>query len=81
MTALTDRLNALVSVKTDNELWDQHTRWMAEYGFDRLIYGYTRYRTSSSLGDPQDWVILTNHQPEYMAVSYTHLTLPTILRV
>lgn len=66
MTALTDRLNALISVKTDDELWDLHTRWMAEYGFDRLIYGYTRYRTSSSLGDPQDWVILTNHDPEYM---------------
>lgn len=66
MTALTDRLNTLISVKTDDELWDHHTRWMAEYGFDRLIYGYTRYRTSSSLGDPQDWVILTNHAPDYM---------------
>lgn len=66
MTLLTDRLNSLISVRTDVELWDHHTRWMNEYGFDRLIYGYTRYRTSSSLGDPQDWVILTNHHPEYM---------------
>jgi len=66
MSQLTDRLNALVSVKTDDELWDMHTRWMAEYGFDRLIYGYTRYRTSSSVGDPQDWVILTNHASDYM---------------
>ena len=36
------------------ELWDAHTAKMAEYGFDRLIYGFTRYRTSSSLGDPED---------------------------
>lgn len=63
---LAERLNTLINVQSDGELWDYHTRWMAEYGFDRLIYGYTRYRTSSSLGDPQDWVILTNHDPEYM---------------
>ena len=36
-----------------------------EYGFDRLIYGFTRYRTSTSLGDPEDFVILTNHSREY----------------
>ncbi len=46
-------------------LWDAHTQKMAEYGFDRLIYGFTRYRTSNSLGDPEDFVILTNHSPEY----------------
>jgi LuxR family transcriptional regulator len=63
---LSERLNRLINVQSDGELWDLHTRWMAEFGFDRLIYGYTRYRTSSSLGDPQDWIILTNHQPEYM---------------
>lgn len=63
---LVERLSVLTSVQSDVELWDYHTQWMAEYGFDRLIYGYTRYRTSSSLGDPQDWVILTNHEPEYM---------------
>ena len=45
-----------------------HTSRMADYGFDRLIFGYTRYRTDRSLGDPQDWVILTNQTPEYMKV-------------
>lgn len=48
------------------ELWSAHTEKMAEYGFDRLIYGFTRYRTETSLGDPEDFVILTNHDPEYV---------------
>lgn len=51
--------------KTIEELWDAHLVKMAEYGFDRLLYGFTRYRTSMSLGDPADCIILTNHNPEY----------------
>lgn len=46
-------------------LWEAHTLKMSEYGFDRLIYGFTRYRTSTSLGDPEDFVILTNHSKAY----------------
>ena len=46
-------------------LWVEHTQKMAQYGFDRLIYGFTRYRTPSSLGDPEDFVILTNHSRAY----------------
>jgi LuxR family transcriptional regulator len=38
---------------------------MAEFGFDRLIYGYTRYRSANSLGDPEDFVLLTNHAKTY----------------
>ncbi|WP_438986950.1 LuxR family transcriptional regulator [Marivivens donghaensis] len=47
-------------------LWSLMTEAMAGYGFDRLIFGYTRYRTEHSLGDPLDWVLLTNQSPEYM---------------
>lgn len=47
------------------ELWVTHTEKMESYGFDRLIYGFTRYRTSTSLGDPEDFVILTNHDRDY----------------
>lgn len=41
---------------------------MDEYGFDRLIYGFTRYRSSTSLGDPEDFIILTNHDKAYIEV-------------
>lgn len=63
---LTRELNALLNAPSIEELWDMHTTRMAEYGFDRLIYGYTRYRTATSLGDPDDFVLLSNHSREYL---------------
>ena len=61
----TTQINRLLNTPSIEELWDLHTRCMADYGFDRLIYGYTRYRTATSLGDPEDFVLLTNHATEY----------------
>lgn len=63
-----ERLNALLNVQSIEELWTLHTAQMAEYGFDRLIYGFTRYRTQTSLGDPDDFVLLTNHTTDYLDV-------------
>lgn len=54
--------------QTMEELWEGHVAKMAEFGFDRLIYGFTRYRTANSLGDPSDFIILTNHSKEYTSV-------------
>ncbi len=61
-----DHLEAITNAPSVEELWELHSTRMARYGFDRIILGYTRYRTTSSLGDPQDWVVLTNQTPEYM---------------
>jgi len=61
----TEQLKRLLNAPTIEALWDMHPRQMAEYGFDRLIYGYTRYRTATSLGDPEDFVLLTNHAADY----------------
>ncbi|KRS18275.1 LuxR family transcriptional regulator [Roseovarius indicus] len=61
-----DELNALITAHSIETLWDRHTRHMAEYGFDRLIYGFTRYMTPNSLGDPDDFILLSNHDPAYM---------------
>jgi hypothetical protein len=44
-------INRLLNVTTIEELWDIHTRSMAGFGFDRLLYGCTRFRTATSLGD------------------------------
>ena len=63
-------LENLTNATSVEEVWDHHTRKMASYGFDRLIYGYTRYRTPTSLGDPQDWMLLSNQSPEYMKVFF-----------
>ncbi len=66
MMTLKEYLNFLSYVKTLEELWAAHTEQMATFGFDRLLYGHTLYRTQTSLGDPEDFVILTNHCKEYM---------------
>ncbi len=63
---LNDYLNFLSYTKTLEELWDAHCRQMAKFGFDRLLYGYTQYRTATSLGDPEDFVILSNHCKDYL---------------
>lgn len=65
MSVLT-HLHDITQAQTAEELWALHTAKMASYGFDRIIYGFTRYRTSSSLGDPQDWMLLTNQTKDYM---------------
>ena len=64
--ALREYLLYLSNVPTLEELWSAHTEQMKSYGFDRLIYGFTRFRTQTSLGDPEDFIILTNHSPEYV---------------
>ncbi len=66
MKSIIAYLEAITSAASVEDLWLRHTTHMADFGFDRLIYGYTRYRTTSSLGDPQDWVILTNHSQPYV---------------
>lgn len=63
---LHDYLFFVSSAQTLEELWTAHTEKMASYGFDRLIYGFTRYLTETSFGDPEDFVILTNHSNEYV---------------
>lgn len=66
MQPLTQFLDAMTSSPSVEEVWALHSARMADYGFDRMIYGFTRYRSGASLGDPQDWVVLTNHGESYM---------------
>ncbi|MFD1343374.1 LuxR family transcriptional regulator [Litorisediminicola beolgyonensis] len=46
-------------------LWAVHVECMASYGFTRMLYGVTRFRHGDSLGDPSDFLMLTNHSPDY----------------
>lgn len=62
---LHDYLHFLSNTQSLEELWAEHCKVMDEYGFDRLIYGRTQFRTKTSLGDPEDFLILTNHSTEY----------------
>lgn len=74
MIKLVSKLQDLTNARSVEELWDVHTRQMANYGFNRVIYAFTRYISSNSsmssaqmsLGDPQDWVLLSNLSESYM---------------
>lgn len=68
MLHLTDDILTLTRATSVEALWAHYARLMAQFGFDRVIFGYTRYGSEVSLGDPQDWVVLTNQSPEYMQV-------------
>lgn len=58
-------LLALTQADSIEALWAMHCAHMAAYGFDRLLYGFTRFRTAHSLGDPNDFILLSNHDPSY----------------
>jgi len=61
-----DYLRAVTEAESVEALWALHTVEMAKYGFDRLIYGFTQFRSATSLGDTKDMIILTNHSQEYV---------------
>lgn len=66
MMSLAEYLQFVTYAKSLEELWAGHTEQMKQYGFDRLLYGCTQHRTATSLGDPEDFVILTNHDQDYI---------------
>ncbi len=58
-------LKDMTMASSVEEIWDMHCRTMANLGFDRLLYGFTRFLTQTSMGDPNDFVLLTNHERSY----------------
>lgn len=60
-----DYLNQLARSTTLEDLWALHCETMDAFGFDRMIYGYTRFVTEDSLGEFDDAIFLTNHDPGY----------------
>lgn len=63
---LVGHLERLLAAQSIEEIWTMHTEKMAEYGFDRLLYGFTRFRTSNSFGSMEDVLVLSNHVHEFI---------------
>ena len=59
-------LERICDAETVDELWNIYTEQMASYGFDRLLYGFTRFKTRSSMGDTQDSLVLTNYDADFI---------------
>jgi LuxR family transcriptional regulator len=47
--------------------WAAACRYFAALGFARVTYGLTRFRTERSIGDLDDILFLTSHDPDYTA--------------
>ncbi|MCE0504754.1 MULTISPECIES: LuxR family transcriptional regulator [unclassified Roseivivax] len=63
--SLETRLLRLTHCDRIEEVWTAHLEAMALYGFDRLLYGFTRFWSGYSFGDPDDFLVLTNLDPAY----------------
>nr|WP_232829386.1 LuxR family transcriptional regulator [Tropicimonas sp. IMCC34043] len=61
-----DYVEKVTSMTEMQDLWEYHKDVMAKFGFNRVLYGFTRFRTANSLGDLQDMLILTNHDRAYI---------------
>lgn len=62
---LLDDIETICNAPNVESVWSVVTERCGEYGFDRLLYGFTRFKTERSFGDPQDLLILSNHSPAY----------------
>lgn len=65
-----DVLAKLVDAESISDVWKIHTKTMATYGFDRLLYGMTRYRQGNWVGSSSDFFVLTNHSQAYAEVLF-----------
>lgn len=61
------RIDAIVRSESIEATWQLLLDAMAAYGFDRLLYGFTRFRTANSYGDTDDVLILSNHPRDYIS--------------
>jgi LuxR family transcriptional regulator len=56
---------AVLNSRDIKMIWDLHCQEMAQYGFDRLIYAFTSFRTAK-IGDLSDVLVLSNHTQAYL---------------
>jgi DNA-binding CsgD family transcriptional regulator len=66
MSDLLSHLEAVIEATSIEDIWALHTQKMADYGFDTLLYGFTRFRTSNSFGNIEDMLVLSNHDQSYL---------------
>lgn len=60
------RVERILDAVAVEDAWQELTEALEELGFDRLIYGFTRFKTASGFGDADDFLILANHDKDYL---------------
>ena len=63
---LLDYLEKLHEPNSIEGAWNVVVEYMSSFGFDRMLYGFTRFGTATSFGETDDILILTNHSKEYL---------------
>ena len=63
---LTNFLFRMSAAKDTEELSNLLLNGIDFYGFDRLLYGFSRFTTGSRIGDPNDLLILSHHKKDYL---------------
>lgn len=63
---LLEYIEQLGTLRSLQDVWSLHCDTMAGFEFDRLLYGFTRFRTDDGYGDLRDAIYLSNHAPEYV---------------
>ena len=65
-TGVLDTIEQLVSTLSVEDAWAIHKSAMSRYGFDKLLYGFTRFNTRNSYGDRNDLLLLSSMPDGYM---------------
>ncbi len=61
-----DYIEEVMNQTSLEALWDLHCAKLETFGFDKIIYGYTNYRSGMSLGDVADFFILSTYDRDYL---------------
>ena len=64
-TAL-DAVTRIANCTRIEEAWNLGVAALVKFGFDRINYGFTRFRHENAIGDPADALYLTNHDTAHV---------------
>ncbi|MDT8855785.1 autoinducer binding domain-containing protein [Paracoccaceae bacterium Fryx2] len=65
MSEVLQRLGRIAQSHSVDQVWDLAVEYFRTLGFSRVNYGYTRFRTEKSIGDPDDALYLSTNTPDY----------------
>lgn len=66
MTAFLSLLNSIAEAETSTVVWELACRQYRNWGFSRANYGFTRFKSDRSIGDPDDALFLTTSDAAYV---------------
>ncbi|MGB8812918.1 MAG: autoinducer binding domain-containing protein [Paracoccaceae bacterium] len=58
-------LSKIAQAGSVDAVWDMSLGFFRDLGFARVNYGFTRFRTQKSIGDPDDALYLSSNTPDY----------------